>query len=362
MKIIVNRQAFRDSLAFVGKVANGRVKPVLGGVLIVVTKDRVELRCTRLDVTLKANTAQVTVEAQGECLVDAGELLTAVSRFDEDTINLELDGSFLVVRGESAKLKLPTLTVADFPPEWRTTEGKTFAVSGERVKQAAKHLAPICAGGRFATAGVLVRADGAFVATNGSSLLIFIGSKVKSDEPAAVIPAEAMKLAAMLDGETISVTVAQSQATFETPEASLTTNLLEGTFAPYAEVIPDRTVAETMFTCLKDEFRATVERGAFASRYRQEGKDLIRNGIKFDVTEKSVSVTSEDSTAGEAESSLPIKVDGKPITVGFNPEHLVRAIDACDGDEVSVRLSHPRRPVRIEHNEIIGVVMPVNLQ
>ena len=134
----------------------------------------------------------------------------------------------------------------------------------------------------------------------------------------------------------------------------LTTNLLEGQFPPYEEVIPKET-DKKMIAGTADLLSA-VRRAALLTA--EDSK-----GVRMEFTKKGLTLTSRNPEQGEAKVDFACKFDGGDITIGFNPAFLGDALKVVDADEVSFELTAPNRPGLLKAGtNFLYVIMPVNLQ
>ena len=155
--------------------------------------------------------------------------------------------------------------------------------------------------------------------------------------------------------QTVRVKVADNQILFATDEALLTSNLVEGNFPPYKDVIP------------KDgDKKATLHTDSLASGVRRAG--LLTNeeskGVRFAFSSDGLLLTSRAPEMGEAEVNVEMpKYDGDGVEIGFNPTYILDALKVVDSSEVSIDLKAGNKPGVIRTGpDFLYVVMPVNLQ
>src|SRR5207248_11206121 len=104
---------------------------------------------------------------------------------------------------------------------------------------------------RYAFNGVLLTAKAkkvSLVSTDGRRLAMakgdLVSDKLGKDGAKAIIPAKALNfIDKLIDDpeENIAVQVREHQVIFHSPSATLTSNLVEGQFPPYEDVIPKDT-------------------------------------------------------------------------------------------------------------------------
>jgi len=282
----------------------------------------------------------------------------------DPTITIETDAEAAHIRGADAHFKIFGHPASEFPPV-PTFEGEADmeVKASELVGLIQRTLfATARETSRYAINGVLVEVDGkklTLVATDGRRLALARGNctNVKGETQQAIIPSKALNLLTRLiddpDGK-VRIRLADNQAFFGTDRATLTTNLVEGNFPPYKDVIP------------KDQDRRAVfNTTQLASAVRRAG--LLTNeeskGVCFRFTDKQLELSSRAPETGEAEVSVPLEsYNGESIEIGFNPFFITDGLKVIDTDEVSVELKAPNKPGLLRAgSDYQYVVMPVSL-
>ena len=135
--------------------------------------------------------------------------------------------------------------------------------------------------------------------------------------------------------ETIAVQMRENQVIFHSPSATLTSNLVEGQFPPYEDVIPKDT--DKKMTAATADFLAQ-----FAGRPCSPPKTARAFGCSSRKREWF-------SRAGLLNRARPRSIslaeyEGADIEIGFNPNFVTDALKIVDSDEISLELTAPNRP------------------
>jgi len=200
------------------------------------------------------------------------------------------------------------------------------------------------------------------VSTDGRRLAqangdISSGDKLPKDGVRAIVPAKALTLIDKLidDPEAaVALQIRENQIIFHTADATLTSNLVEGQFPPYEDVIPKDTDRKMMAGTA--DFLSAVRRAALLTTEESKGVRLAfgKSGLKL---------TSRSPESGEAEVNFPCKFEGGDVEIGFNPQFLTEALRVVDSDEISLEMTAANRPGLLKGGaNFIYVIMPVNLQ
>lgn len=367
MKVICNRGALLEALSVTGNVVASRTpKPVLQCVKLTAENDRLTIAATDLEVAIRYADSQVQIEQAGETLVPADKLRDIVRESIDDTLALEVTGDNAHIRGQDSHFKIFTQKASEFPPVPDFDGEADVEISGGLLKQLIGQtlFAAARESTRYAFNGVLFVVKGKkvnLVSTDGRRLAQakgdLISDKLGKDGAKAIVPAKALNLLDKLiddPEETVAVKFKENQIIFHTPSATLTSNLVEGQFPPYEDVIPKDT--DKKMTAATADFLSAIRRAALLTT--EESK-----GVRLQFGKKGLVLTSRSPESGEATINFPCKYEGADVEIGFNPNFVTDALRVVDSDEISLELTAPNRPGLLKGGaNFLYVIMPVNLQ
>jgi DNA polymerase-3 subunit beta len=370
MKVICDRAALVNAVNIVGSVVVSRTPtPVLTCVKLTAADGRLTLAATDLEVGLQLPVDQVDVQKPGEALIPADKFTQIVRASEDPTLTLEAKDHSLHIRGADAHYKILGYDPKEAPVV-RTFEGvKTDCemeggmfqrlISRTLFAAAAEHS-------RYAINGVLVERDGKklrLVATDGRRLAVARGeAKGGEGKASCIVPTKALNLVSRLITDPdapVKMAIEENQAVFAVGEgadtAVLSTNLVEGAFPPFEDVIPKDQDKKVTFDAVT--LGSAIRRAALLTN--EESK-----GVRLSFADKKLTLTSRAPEMGEAEIHLDLeKYDGDPLEIGFNPGFITDALKVIDVGEVIVELKAPNKPGVIRTGtEFTYVIMPVNLQ
>jgi DNA polymerase-3 subunit beta len=370
MKVICDRGALVDSLALVGRVVVARTpKPVLTCVKLTADGDSgLTLEATDTEISVRLASPRVEVGEPGEALIPADKLNSIVRESIDATITLTSTGDVAEVTGSDSKFKVYGHPPADYPAGIEFPGEPDFTINaGDLHRLIAQTLfATARENSRYAINGVLFERSGNklnVVATDGHRLALANG-KCKAthaddkDAKSAIVPSKALQLLLQLfdDAEqTVQVKLADNQILFKTDDAVLASNLVEGNFPPYSDVIPkDGDKKATLDT---DQFISAVRRAALLTN--EESK-----GVRMAFGEGGLTLSSRAPEMGEAEINVPLpEYQGDPLEIGFNPAYLLDALKVVDEQQVNLEFKAGNKPCVLRTGpNFLYVVMPVNLQ
>ncbi|QDU32555.1 DNA polymerase III subunit beta [Poriferisphaera corsica] len=366
MKVICDRGALVESLNLVGGVIVSRTpKPVLSCIKVTANDGALTLSGTDMEVAVKLTTPRVEVAESGDMLVPSDKLLAIVRESIDATLTIEANDEAAKITGQDSKFTIYGHNIEDYPPIPEYDGDPDFEVSAEELHRliAMTIFATARENSRYAINGVLVEREKnklTVVATDGHRLALAKGMCTShNDTPqSAIVPTKALNLLLRLfdDAEqTVSVKMKDGQIMFATEEATLSTNLVEGNFPPYADVIPKD--GDKKVTIATDVLVSAVRRAALLTN--EESK-----GVRMAFDQAGLTLSSRAPEMGEAE--IKVEIDeyvGDEVEIGFNPQYLLDALKVADESQVHIDMKAPNKPGVLRTGpQFLYVIMPVNLQ
>lgn len=368
MEVTIDRASFADAIAHVaGVIVSRSPKPVLTCVKLAADADgTMALSATDLECSIRINTGRIEVKTAGAALIPADKLIQIVRSSADTTLSLKVEKDVATIRGQDARYQVFGFPVADFPPVPEFTSEPHFTLSaGDLRKLVNLTLFAVAKdNSRYAVNGVLFdRKDSHItaVATDGRRLALAKGSckplEASEGPPSVIVPAKALAMALRVltnPEQVVRVRFNDNQILFGTDAAVLSSNLVDGNFPPYKDVIPR-----------DSDKKATLNTAAFASAIRRAS--LLTNeeskGVRFAFASGGLSISSRAPEMGEAEVSAPVvSYEGSPVEIGFQPGFLLEALKVVEAEQITVDLKAANKPgILRAGGEFLYVVMPVAL-
>jgi DNA polymerase-3 subunit beta len=136
----------------------------------------------------------------------------------------------------------------------------------------------------------------------------------------------------------------------------LAMRLVEGEFPDYKQVIPKKSERRMLVTA--EQLLSTLRRVSTVSSERTRG-------VKFQVEQGKLEISSTNPDLGEAVEELAVEYDGAPLSIGFNAKYLIDLLSILAPEtRVDLGLNDEVSPgvVRCENDpEFLYVVMPMRL-
>lgn len=390
MKVICDRAALLDALTLVsGVVATRTARPQLSCILFEAEAEdgagELSLAATDAEISLVVRIGRVDVEEPGKALIVADKILQIIRAEENDpTLTISTENDICHITGSDAHFQLHGYDPGEFPPIPDFNRIAKGSAEHTPALTMFTHPAGSLVGlinrttfataretSRYAINGVLFKRDGKrleLVATDGRRLALArdaISDSSSSGPVSCIIPTKALSLLSKLaedHDEPINVAITENQAVFafgpldDRSRAVLSTNLVEGTFPPYEDVIPKDNDIRVGFD--RDVFASAVRRAALLTNEESRGVRMTFHG-----SEKQVELSSRSPEMGEAKVTVDLaSFEGDNIEIGFNPIFITDALKVIDQPEVVMELKGPNKPGLFRSgSDFLYVVMPVTL-
>ena len=198
------------------------------------------------------------------------------------------------------------------------------------------------------------------VATDGHRL-----ARIDADLPAGaesmagvIVPRKTVnELRKLLDDDeaSIAVSVSETKIRFATPEITLTSKVIDGTFPDYGRVIPTGNTKRMEVDAA--DFARAVDRVATVSSERSRAVKL-----QIDEDRLILSVNAPDS--GAAEEELAVAYGDEKLEIGFNAKYLLEIASQVDRENAVFMFNSAGDPTLMrEGNDLsaVYVVMPMRV-
>ena len=327
MKFSIERGALLKAVAQAQSVVERRnTIPILANVLIEAEGAEVQFRATDLDIEV-VDKAPAQVERAGATTVSAVTLHEIVRKLpDGALVTLADDGASgrLSVEAGRSHFNLATLPREDFPVMASSEYSANFSAPAPMLRRLfdKSKFAISTEETRYYLNGVymhVAESDGGkvlrCVATDGHRLARIDADLPDgaADLPGVIVPRKTVgELRKLLENDEvqIAVSVSETKVRFATPDITLTSKVIDGTFPDYTRVIPTGNTRRLEVDA--SEFAQAVDRVATVSSERSRAVKLSLGEDKL-----TLSVNAPDS--GAAEEELAVAYGDEALDIGSTP-------------------------------------------
>ncbi|MEZ5966609.1 MAG: DNA polymerase III subunit beta [Planctomycetota bacterium] len=363
MRLLCDRQELTEAFSVVAGIAPQKsTKPVLQNVKLRADDAGLTMFATDLQMSAKVVVEAVKVEAAGEMLLPAREMMALLRELGDPTLTLKAadhrctiecgGGSFVLLGGDPD----------EFPAEAKLDAGRSLRLPAGRVADMMRKtvFAATREESRYAVSGVLwdvqqsclrlVATDGRRLAFNYENLEDVDG-RMRAIQPLAAVNS-VLKVLAEADDQEVAVTFGESQIGFTVGQNVLVSRTVDQNFPEYESVIPK--VAETTVEVSRSLLESNVRKVSVLT-----GGDVRQ--VRFTFSSSTLEMSAENSTVGRADVCIDVDVKGAGCTVAFNPDFVLDALRVADSDVVRIDLTDESTPAKFTLGESFTyVLMPIS--
>lgn len=376
MRVSCLQENLSRGLSVVGRaVATRTTLPITQNVLISTDQARLKLAATNLEIAI-STWIGAQVEEEGALTIPARLLTEFVGSLPPEQIDISsvAQPKGLALKCARFEANINGTDAEDFPPVPTVESGVICKVDSQVLKDAITHVSfaaatedsrPVLTGTKVEISG----SDFTFASADGFRLAVYKGQLAEPSEEdiSFIIPARAFQEVSRLIGGQDShveftVTPSKSQALFRLDNVEIVSQLIQGTFPNYSQLIPQG--YETRVVADQEAFlRATRTASIFA----RDGSGIVRvqaTGGDEGAPGK-LSISSRAEELGDNQGEIDANVEGGEAKIAFNSKYLAEVLDVIGKGEVALEMTTPSSPgvlKPLNKEGYVHVVMPMFVQ
>ena len=376
MKLSCLQENLNRGLNTVGRAVAARsTLPITQNILLSAEQSRLKLAATNLEM---ATTCWIgaKVKEEGNITVPARLIIDFVNSLPNDLIEINLPAAsrILELKSGHSQAHINGIDAADFPPIPQIGDGITTSIEATSLKEGITQIAFAAATeeSRPVLTGINTEFDGEqlnLVAADGFRLAVHkttLGSTV-SDKFTVIIPARTLNELNRLLGEQeepveITVNKQKSQVLFRLKDAEIVSQLLQGSFPNYSQVIPQSYTTRAVVE-ISEFLRITKISSIFA----RDASGIIRLVITpgAELTPGKVTVSAQAEEVGDNVGEIDALIDGEEAKIAFNVKYLADVLSVLTQSQVALEVTTPSSPGTIRPigvDNYVHVIMPMFVQ
>jgi len=363
VKLRIEKSVLSAGLQAVQNVVSSRsTLPILANVLVVAKDDGIYLSTTDLDVSVRCK-VEGTIDAQGSTTIPVKRLSSIVRELPDSMLSIESDDKDQTsVMSGSSFFKIVGLAADDFPSIPEADGQFSYLIDQGVFREMLRKTAYAASTDetRYNLNGVMLsfkEAKLTAVATDGRRLAL---AEAEVEFPEAsdadmILPSKAVSelMHVLKESGNLRIYPRKNQVIFSFEGILLASKLIEGTYPNFRQVIPSQ--------C---EERVILEREALLTALRRASLIIADKSsatkLTFDANNLVILTMTPD--VGESRETIPIKYNGKAITVAFNPDYMMDPLKNLSTDEISIELTDNLSPAVIKSDvPFLYVLMPMRV-
>lgn len=352
MKIKCDTEAIRKGVFIVGNAISRKDQnTILDNIMIKTQGNSIELSSTDREVSLRHKINDVDVKEQGSMLCFDSKLTDILKEWDGESISLNESKRTCSIKGKRSSFKLMCADPEAFPaiPEFK--DKGSVEIDRDVLVDMIRKTAFIVKGDRSANGvflniekdqAIMVANDGRRLAeikrkipprqTEGGLRPVGDGQAAAGQDKSCIIPIKTIPqiLNMVKDHEgAVKIKIDHPRIFIQAGNTTLCSQLIEGAYPEYAEVIPEDLDKEISID--REAFFSAVRRCAVMTT--DEYKLL-----EFTFEDNLLQLLCTSPDVGESKIDVPIEYDGEKVAIGFNPDYINDLSKAIDTETVTLEL------------------------
>lgn len=379
MKLSCLQENLNRGVSTVGRaVATRSTLPITQNILLATEQSRLKLAATNLEM---ATTCWIgaKVEQEGTITIPARLLIDFVNSLPNDQIEITLPANSHTLELKSGRFQahINGIDAEDFPPIPEVSDGITTNIEAAALREgiaqvvfaaATEESRPVLTGicTEFENEQLnLAAADGFRLAVHKTTL----GTPI-SQKATVIIPArslnELLRLIADQEEPVEIITNQQkSQVLFRLKNAELVSQLIQGSFPNYAQVIPQSYTTRAVV-----DINQFLQVTKMSSIFARDASGIVRLVITpgNDLTPGKITASAQADEVGGNVSEIDALVDGEEAKIAFNVKYLSDVLSVLHQSQVAqvaLEVATPSSPgvIRpIGTDNYTHVIMPMFVQ
>jgi DNA polymerase-3 subunit beta len=379
MKITVLQENLARGLSIVSRAVSPRsTLPVLANVLVATDEGRLRLSATNLELGITCWIG-AKIHEEGSTTVPARTFADLVGTLSDTQVEMDLNvrTQTLNLRCGASNTDLKCIDAQEFPPMPVADFSQGLEIKVADLKEMIHQVAFAAStdDARPILTGVLVvvendqinmaAADGFRLSVRKSQLSSPVERSIH-----AVIPARALSELARIAGDgdqtvTMVMPSGRGQAIFRTQDVELVSQLIEGSFPDYEQIIPQR--CDTRAVLPTTTFLKACKQ---AEIFAREGSHIARVNITpgGELQPGTVEISGQSEETGFNQNVVDASIEGPALLIAFNVRFLREALDVINTPNVALETTVDTSPGMIrpvgpqdDGDEFLHVIMPMHL-
>lgn len=375
MKVSCLQENLAKGLSVVSRAVAARsTLPVLGNILLATDGGRLRLSATNLELGITCWIG-AKIEDEGSITLPAKTLVDLANTLPPDNVQIALSARTQTVNvtGGRIKTSIKGLDAQEFPAIPPADIDQAIQLNVEDLREmiaavifaaATDEARPLLTGVLAKIEGVnftLAASDGFRVAERTARLSAPVGEPVNAIIPARAL-AELGRVIHSQDPVYMHLPAGRGQVIFHHGNVEVVSQLIEGTFPAYQNIIPKgyktRTVVST------EEFRKACKSSDIIAREAAHTTRLKIKPGEDELIPGHVTISATAAETGDNVSELDATIEGEAVEIAFNVKYLMDVLNIIDTPNVAIETAASTSPGVIRpvgRDDYVYVVMPMHL-
>src|SRR5258708_171787 len=360
MKLVVNQKNIKRAIGLTEKIVSKNTSlPILNNILLKTENGRLRISATNLELGINTLIG-VKIEEVGEIAVPVRIFSDFINTVQDEKITLTTKNNTLSITTDRQKTKILGFDPKDFPIIPKIKSEPILSISSQTLKNSLLKVLDSMAisEARPELAGVLIEIKdnkGIFVSTD-IFRLTEVTIPLKSTSPASMIlprntVTELIRMCGDVQGD-VQIKYEDNQVAFIAEDIELVSRVVDGTYPPYKNVIPNNFMSRVLIK--RDDLENNVRlAGLFSSNI---------SDVKVSCVQDKLIISAQNSDKGEIETDVPPVLKNEPFEMSLNYRYMLDGLKNMPGNEVILEFTGAGSPFVVKPSDdksLLYLIMPL---
>lgn len=366
MNIKVSKKELLDALNLSCKAVSSTTPlPVLACVKIIAKDNQLTLLSSDSNISIKAIITNenniLTIEEDGEIVVDAKYLLEIIRKVDSEYVEIQLiDGSYIKISGATSEYKINGVKANEYPNISFNIAENSFKFKSEDFIDLVNKTIFACSDKetRPVLTGVNLKAKDNKLIASATDSFRFAYKELNLNEDVnfdITIPAKYLieVSRSLINSEEVNISIDSQQIFFIFNNSVIKTRLFDDIFPDTSKFVP-----QNFTQTLKVDSKEILNQLDRTSFIKADGKSVVR----LTINENCVDIYSQDNISSFFGKISVISFEGQPFEISCSSRYLIEAIKALNTDVVTIYFSGELKPMVLKNDldtTMLQLISPV---
>ena len=360
MKLIINQKNLKQAISLIEKVVSKNISlPILSNILLKTENGRLRLSATNLELGINTLIG-VKIEEVGEIAIPARIFSDFINTVQDEKITLVTKNNTLTINTDHYKTSILGFDSKDFPIIPKIKSETIISIPTSTLKNALMKVLDSMAVSetRPELAGIFIQIKNnqcVLVSTDIFRLAEVTIPIKATDSTSIILPrntvTELVRMCSDVEGD-IQIKYTDNQVAFIAEDIELVSRVIDGTYPPYKNVIPDKFISRVLIK--RNELENNIRlAGLFASSI---------SDVKIACSEDKLTITARNSDKGEIETNVSAVLKNEPFELSLNYRYILDGLKNMPGNDVIIEFTGAGSPLVMRPSDdksFVYLIMPL---
>lgn len=363
----INRKELLKELKKVSSsIGKNAIQEILKGILVEVKNNSIKLSATNTESSVVTSLEYdgTLIPEEFSFVIEGKLFIDIISKLSSDEVEINFKDNNISIKGSGSEFNISIWgEVNQFPNIEEDIRGNTISISSNIFKEVVAKTVGFIAEDELRPSLNAVKIEFKKGSVTGASLdgyrLGYIHKEIENEvEVDFLIPGHnLLNIIKVIDEESMAIKYSNNkgQVGFVVGNTTVYAKQLADTFFDYRSILKYGNCTTAIKVNQQNLYDA-VDRVSIMAR----GNKGKFNAVSFVIKDDEITI-STDAEIGNVVEKVKAEVEGKGLTICFNPLYVLEGLKTCKKDEVEIRFTSTLSPGYILEDDFVYLMLPVRM-